>query len=168
MPACAGTRIKRPPRVYQATTRASRRPSCCRIRQFFNPCSAAAGFFLFPTPAAGILTTIPTAAHSRTSRRASGFDYHLTDACHGLCVLQPGIQERRIRHARQRRRLSADEKRLRLGDRGQLRGGNQVDAARRYAAAESDGVLRSLQQRPDRRAAVRRLPGHAAESSPRC
>jgi len=41
------------------------------------------------------------------------------------------------------RRLSGDEGRLQLGDRGQLRGGRQIDAVERHPAAEPDRVLRS-------------------------
>jgi iron complex outermembrane receptor protein len=64
--------------VYQAQY-ASIAPTQLQGNQtFFNPNTPPAGFFLFPTPAAGILTDY---TNSRTFSNVSprlGFDYHLT------------------------------------------------------------------------------------------
>jgi iron complex outermembrane recepter protein len=64
--------------VYQAQY-ASLAPTQLQGNQtFFNPNTPPAGFFLFPTPAAGILTDY---TNSRTFSNVSprlGFDYHLT------------------------------------------------------------------------------------------
>jgi iron complex outermembrane receptor protein len=64
--------------VYQAQYASLGPTQLYGDQTFFNPAAPPAGFFLFPTPAAGVLTDYSNSRNFSNVSPRAGFDYHLT------------------------------------------------------------------------------------------
>jgi hypothetical protein len=138
------------------TTRASRRRSCCPISSSSTPPRCRPGF-----SRPGVVTDYTGTPRLRERHAAPRSRLSLHRPCHGYVTYSRGFKSGGFDMRGNAAVYPQTENGYGLGDGGQLRGGHQDRPARRHAAAQSHRVLRSVQKRADRRAAVRGLPGCA-------
>ena len=138
-------------------------PACWPTRHFSIRRSRPPDSFCSRRPPPGFSRTTPTAAPSSNVSPRLGVDYHFTPQVMTYVSYSKGFKSGGFDMRGNAAVYPQTENGYNSETADNYEAWTEVDAARRHPAVESDLVLRSLQERADRRAAIRRYRRRAAE-----